>query len=246
MKKYIVANWKANPNTLLDASRLINEYLKLDRKSVDLIVCPPYTFLSVFKNTKIKLGAQNISSFDSGPYTGEVTASMLKSVGIKYCIVGHSERRKMGETTEDITRKLRLLLKNNITPILCIGEKVRGTNGEHFSEISENLIQSIKDLPKKSISNIIVAYEPLWAISTENNGAITCEMLNETIIFIKKVLSDFVGRKFASNIKIVYGGSVDDKTIKDLNHSESLDGFLIGKASLKSTSLKKILQIFSL
>lgn len=242
MKKYVVLNWKANPDTLVNASKLLGEYLKLDYKKVDLVVCSPTPFLFALKNKKIKLGAQDVSSFDGGAHTGEVTASALKSVGVKYCIVGHSERRRMGETTEEIVKKIKLLTKNNIIPILCIGERERGLNGEHFTEISDMLTESIKDLPKKSLTNIIVAYEPIWAISTENNGAITSEVLSETIIYIKKILSDIVGRKIASNIKIIYGGSVDEKIVKELSSTESLDGFLVGKAGLKSNSVKKIFE----
>lgn len=214
MKKYIFANWKANPLTFVEAKKLLGEYLKIDRKKADIIVCPPASFIFGLKNKKIKIGAQDVSCFLNGSHTGEVTAPMLKSIGVSYCIVGHSERRKKGETDEVVAEKLKLLLKNKITPILCVGEKQRGGDGEHFNEITNMLLSAIKDVPKKMITNIVIAYEPVWAISTEKNGAITPEILNESLIFIKKILNDFAGKQIASKVLIIYGGSVDAKVVK--------------------------------
>lgn len=242
MKRILyVANWKANPKTLKEAEKEISLIKKQKPKYADLIVCPPYPFLQSIAKSNISLGAQNVSICKEGPHTGEITASMIKSVGAGFCIVGHSERRALGETSQEVSMKMKALFKIGIKPILCIGEHSRGGDGEHFQEITKILTNSLEGLSKQEIKHVIVAYEPVWAISSEHNGAIDPHMLEETTIFIKKVLKDLTGEKVVTN-KILYGGSVDSKNIKSFLLS-GVDGFLIGKMSLKASSLVKIMQI---
>lgn len=240
-KKLVIANWKSNPKTLKEAISLFSSFKNLKNTSSDIVVCAPLPFLGNIKSGLIKVGAQNVSINSEGPFTGEVTASMLKSVGVTYCIVGHSERRKMGETSLEVSLKAKKLLKEKITPIVCVGEKERGQNGEHFEEISSILLASIQNIPKNQLSGIIVAYEPLWAISTENKGVIDAATLQETIIFFKKILTDYAGKLIASKVTIIYGGSVDSKNALEILQNGGVSGFLVGKASLSIKTFGPIL-----
>lgn len=239
-KTLLIANWKANPVSVKEAIKLFSLIKKIKKTNQDVVVCLPGTYIGFVKGGAVKIGAQNVSEKNSGPYTGEVAASMLKSVGASYCIVGHSERRKMGEDNNMISEKIKNLLKVNIIPILCIGEKERGHNGEHFKEITDMLLSSIVSIPKKNLEKIVLAYEPLWAISTENKGAMDADAVHETVIFLKKVLNDALGKNISSKIKIIYGGSVDSKNAKEIIEKSGADGFLVGRASLSFKSFKAI------
>lgn len=240
MKKILyVANWKANPKTLLEAKKEIAIIKKQKPKNADLVICPPTAFLYPLAKEGLSLGAQDVSIFKDGSHTGEITVSMLKSIGAKFCIVGHSERRSRGESSSDIALKIKLLLSAKIIPIVCIGEHARGGDGEHFNEIRSMLTASLDGLNKKEKKQVIVAYEPIWAISTEHNGAIDASALEETVIFIKKLLKDMTEEKTVSN-KVLYGGSVDQKNVKEFSLTP-VDGFLIGKMSIKANTFLKII-----
>jgi len=239
-KTLVIANWKANIESLKEVTNFILEIKKKTQKNQEFILCAPFVFAAAIKSKGVTLGAQDVSNVTRGSHTGEVTAKMLKSVGVQYCIVGHSERRKRGETDQMVSEKVKNLLKGKITPILCIGEKIRGLNGEHFEEISNMLLSSLKDVPKASLASIVVTYEPVWAISTEKNGATDPETVREAIIFIKKVLTDHLGKKIASKVKVIYGGSVDPKNVREIKNVGTAEGFLIGKASLNPKSFLQI------
>jgi triosephosphate isomerase len=235
-----IANWKANPGTFKDAKALFDGIKKIKNKNQEIVICAPFTYVGLLKASAIKSGAQSVSEISGGAYTGEVTAEMLRSVGVAYCIVGHSERRKRGESSTEVSEKIKQLLKYKITPILCVGEKARGHNGEHFEEITHMLLASIAGIPKSQLSNLVLAYEPLWAISTEKNGSMDAEMIHETMLFLRKVLTDTLGKKIAQNIRIIYGGSVDSKNAHDVLTKGMAQGFLVGKAGL---NIKSVLQI---
>lgn len=165
---------------------------------------------------------------------------MLKSVGVNFCIVGHSERRAMGETVEIISKKIKRALENKITPIVCIGEKSRDAEGQFFIDLRSIIESTLAGISKNDVTKIILAYEPLWAISTEGKGAITAELLRETSIFIRRTLSELYGNKIGTKIPILYGGSVNSKNAKEIVVTGGVDGLLIGKASLNS---KEFIQI---
>ena len=242
MKKIIIANWKQNPKKLSEARKIITDLKKLSRKPrFEVVVCPPLPFISALGRAKsLSLGAQDVSFEKEGAHTGEVSASQLRSVGISYVIVGHSERRAMGETSEIVAKKALAALKEKISPIICIGEKERHSEGAHWQVISREIHASLAGIPRSVISRIVMAYEPIWAIGSSSKGAMRAEDVGESAIFIKKVLSEIYGNTTASKVRIVYGGSVDDKNAKDIANASGVSGFLVGRQSLKPKSFLSI------
>ncbi len=238
----MIANWKATPDSLKVALKNISLISKMSSPGVSKIICAPFVFVPLIKSKSLIMGAQDVSLFTEGAHTGEVTAKMLASIGVKYVILGHSERRKMGEDREIIKEKITRALSAGISPVVCIGEKDRDSDGEFFGLLREELHALFKSVPKKNLSKIVIAYEPIWAISTENKGAIDPNVLRETLVFIRKIMHDIVGNKEASKIKIIYGGSVDHKNAKEIIKEGGAEGFLVGKASQNPALFEKLLK----
>jgi triosephosphate isomerase len=248
--RIVIGNWKMNPLSLKEAEKLLTNISKSisSTKKTEIIVCPPFVYLEKLKkiSRKISLGAQDSFGRDTGAYTGEVSGDMLVNMGIKYVILGHSERRNIlngiGETNETINKKLKASLGAGLTPILCIGENTRDENHEYLSFIKTQLEESLDGVSKNYISKIIIAYEPVWAIG---KGALPAkpEEFLEMNIFIKKILSDKFGSKMIEGIKIVYGGSVDEKNTLDFIKNGKADGFLVGRASLNEKKFSNIVKI---
>ena len=210
-------------------------------KNAKIVYCPPYTLLNLFveklKKTKIEVGAQNCHQFDkSGPCTGSINARMIKQLGCRYVIIGHSENRAEGETNSLINKKIKSALKNNLKVILCIGETLNEKKRNLTKKILSNQIR--KCLEKiKNFNNLIIAYEPVWSIGT---GIIPKnDDLKNNIIYIKK----FLKKKLKLNkSKILYGGSVNPKNINDLTNINEIDGFLVGGASQKANKFIDIIK----
>ena len=197
--------------------------------SSKIILCPTSTYLALYNLNNIELGAQNVSKDEIGAHTGEIAATQLASLNVKYCIVGHSERRQeLKESSEDTNKKIKNLFSKNITPILCVGEtKEEKELGKTTSLIKEQLKIAIKDLSEKEMNNIIIAYEPIWSIGT---GLIpTIEDIEEVLSLIKEILP---------NAKCLYGGSANDQNIDYLKTSNLIDGYLLGGLSLKPEKLQ--------
>ena len=234
-KKIIIANWKANPNSLEEAVLMAKKIeAGLKQSNIEVVIAPPFPFLEgvgrVLK--KAKLGSQNSFFAKSGPYTGEVSINQLKSLSVKCVIVGHSERRSnLGETDEIINKKILSLLENGFRPILCVGEKERKDSA---AIIKDELQKALKGVKKNSLKNLIVAYEPIWAIST-TSGAIadTPDNAFRIKIYIKKIISNLYGREAADIVKIIYGGSVNSSNIAGFLEEGQMDGALVGGAGLK-------------
>lgn len=248
-KKLVIANWKMNPSTLKEATTLFSEIKKTSRKySINVVICTPYSFTGIFSDKvsgNVSLGAQNVFFEKQGAFTGEVSAKMLSSLRVSYVIVGHSERRKLGETNEQVSKKALQVLSEKMLPVICIGEKERDGDGAFFHMIKEQILESLEGVSKKNISKVIIAYEPLWAISTEGKGAMEPHQIHETVIFIKKVLSDKYGKQDATKVKILYGGSVDGENAREAVTLGGCDGVLVGKASLKIKTFEPILKAIS-
>ena len=199
-----------------------------------VIACPTLLNINLFVLSKVSLGAQNVSSRDEGAYTGEVSAKDLKSSGVEYCIVGHSERREyQKETNEEIHEKIVKLLENDIRPILCVGEtKEEREQNKTNSIIKEELDIAIKDLTAEEKSKIIVAYEPIWAIGT---GLIpTIAEIDEVLKMIKEMLPDS---------PVLYGGSANNSNVEELKESKLIEGYLLGGLSLKVNDLKQFIKL---
>lgn len=249
-KFLIVANWKMNPDSPGRAALLAN---KIERsltriRNVDVVIAPPFPFLlpiaAVVK--RAKLGSQNMFWHDCGPYTGEVSWHQLKHLKVDYVIVGHSERKIfLGETDEMIHNKVCVLLENSMTPILCVGERER--LGDDIPEIvGEQIKAALKGVKKNFLKKLIIAYEPIWAISTMPNARPdTPASAFQAVIYIRKVVSELYGRSIGNEIQIIYGGSVNAKNIKGFLEEGRMQGALVGGASLDAAEFAKIVAIAS-
>ncbi len=247
MKKIVIANWKMNPTKLSDAKKIIDGTKKIAKKTnIDVVACPPLVFSNLLSNSKRPmLGAQNTFFEKEGAFTGEVSPLMLNSLGFSYVIVGHSERRAMGESSEVVAKKATLCLANKLSPIICIGEKERNSSAEHWQEIKWQLVDSLQGVTKLNVKKCIIAYEPVWAIGKKSVGPMAPGDVAESAIFIKKVLAEMFGSKIAEGVRIVYGGSVDAKIAKNIMLAGNVAGFLLGRASLNTKELEEIVSSVS-
>ena len=225
--KLLVANHKMNLT-----KEEITAYLDKMRNHLpgkaEVVFCPSFPYLDLFKREGYQIGSQNVGLIEKGSLTGEVSASQLRSVGVTYGIVGHSERRqKLNETDEMIRTKIELLEKESITPILCIGETLEEhLNGKTNEVLERQLSEDLKNHSEETLSKVVIAYEPIWAIGT---GKIPSnEEIYRTVEFIRSVLQ----KHFHQTTKILYGGSINQENIITLETIENLDGYLVGGASL--------------
>ena len=234
-----------NPVTLEEAKNIFKSTKKTAEKlkSLEVIVCPPFVYLPTLLKSKtniISIGAQDTYFEMQGSFTGEVSPAMLKDLGVKYVIVGHSERRAKGDTDEMISKKVSILLENGIKPILCFGEKERSEDGSHLDFLKNQIKNSLNKVPKKNINNLLIAYEPIWAIGAKE--AMLPEDIYEMSIFIKKVLSDIYGQNEAIAIPVLYGGSVNFRNATDIFIKGQIDGLLVGRESVNISGFKELLK----
>lgn len=247
-RKVIAGNWKMN-NDLSESQNLITRLtggLSNLKINCDVIICPPYTSLSeantLTKNTIMKLGAQNLYHEDNGAFTGEISPSMLKSVGCEYVIIGHSERRTIfKETNESINKKIKKALEHKLKVIFCIGESLEEREKNITNDIVEKqVIQGLQDNTEKDISNMIIAYEPVWAIGTGRNA--TPQQAQDVHSFIRKLIEEKYSSTIAEELTIQYGGSVKPDNAKELLSQPDIDGALVGGACLKAESFIEIIK----
>lgn len=250
-KILIVANWKMNPDSILKVNELIKKFDFSVSKNREIVICPPapfiYPLLQIVKNNNlnkkiknVKIGAQNISEYESGAYTGEYSGKQIASIGASYVILGHSERRRMGEESLDVAEKVRIAIKNNLTPIVCVGESVRDEKGQYHNFVQEQILISLGNISKNNISKVIIAYEPVWAIGKDAKRETTKEEALEMNIFIKKIISDKFGKNAAENATILYGGSVNEKNYEEYLEYSRFNGLLVGGASLDAKKFNVI------
>lgn len=243
-KSIIAANWKMY-FTVEEAKNYISEIKDLIKDtSCEVVIFPPHVSISTVKEeaqgTNILIGAQNMHFEDQGAFTGEISPIMLKSLGVEYVIIGHSERRTyFNEDNDMINKKLKTAFKYGIKPILCVGECLKDREaGTTFPYIERQLKLALVGLKKSEIENLAIAYEPIWAIGTGRTA--TADVANETIGYIRSVIKDLYGYEIAANIRILYGGSVKPGTIKEQMEKEHIDGALVGGASLIVEDFAKI------
>ncbi|MCD4737457.1 MAG: triose-phosphate isomerase [Bacteroidales bacterium] len=247
--KIVAGNWKMN-KTFDEADTLIDDLIAQTKKLCELknttvIICPPYLYLEVARDktidTFMNVGAQNLSEYSKGAYTGEVSASMLESMGIEYCIIGHSERRKyFAESDEQLYKKVLEALKNNIFPIFCCGELLEEReSGNHFEVVRSQLKNTILKLDKIDFGNVIIAYEPVWAIGTGKTA--TSGQAQEMHEFIRNLISEKYDKLVAASSQILYGGSCNSKNAAELFSMSDVDGGLIGGASLDAAEFMNII-----
>lgn len=246
--KVVAGNWKMN-NDINSSVTLINEIknnLSQKQLNVKVIICPPFTSLekaySLIKDTSIKLGAQNMYFEQSGAFTGEISPVMLKSVGCEYVILGHSERRTIfGETNQLINKKIKSAIKNGLKPIFCIGETLNEREeGKTFEIVETQIREGLEGINEEELSNLIIAYEPVWAIGTGRNA--TPEQAEEVHQFIRNLIAKLYSEKLSENLIIQYGGSVKPENSKDIMSQPNVDGALVGGACLNADSFIKIIE----
>lgn len=246
-RKYlIVGNWKSAPETIIEARKnfRIIKSKKIDARKIIPVICPPLLFLvdlsKKYTGKVYKFATQNFYLNDGVPHTGETTLDQLVDLKVEYAIIGHAERREIGETNSLVAEKVKHSLDKNITPILCIGEKERDLKGEYLKFLEEQLIESLAKVQKSSLNKIVIAYEPVWAIG--GNKSVGHEDIYTINIFIKKTLSSIYGRKEAFEVPILYGGSVDAENCNQILKSGKIDGLLIGRASSNPYSFSDVLK----
>lgn len=247
-KNIIIGNWKMNLK-INSSQKLIKDIQRnlgqKDFENCNIIVCPSNIHLENVKSkikTKISLGCQNLFWEKDGAYTGEISTSMMKNIGCKYAIIGHSERRiYLNETNEMINKKIKACQENNITPILCIGESAsQRKNNKTKLFIKKQILSAYKGIDIKKFKNIIIAYEPIWAIGSSNPAC--PEDANEVATYIKNLLSDSYKNISENTISVLYGGSVNAKNINSFMNMNEIDGSLVGGESIKSTGFVGIIK----
>lgn len=243
-RKIVIGNWKMNVIDEETAKSVMKSVkttgARLSRTQT--VVCPPFTYIGLLKSSsKVLLGAQDVFYEEKGSFTGNVSVPMLISVGVRYVIVGHSERRKAGETDEVVSQKTAAVLKSEaLKAVVCVGEAVRDSQGDYLGFLREQIRVSLGKVQKKQLEDLIVAYEPVWAIGApEPMGS---RDVHETTIFIKKTLSDMFGQEEALKIPILYGGAVFANNAKQIVVEGEVDGLLVGRESINPPGFAELLK----
>ncbi len=243
-RKIIVGNWKMNPTSLTDAQNNFKKVRQVaDRlSSIYVVVCPPTIYISKFTSTpgSLGIGAQNTHFETQGAFTGEISPVMLKDIGVTHVIVGHSERRTAGETDEIVAKKVQAVLEAGIHPIVCVGEMERDSHAIYLETLKNQIKNSLVKVPKKLISQLIVAYEPVWAIGAKE--AVEPAIIEEMAIFVRKVLSDIFGQENAIKTPILYGGSINFRNAPEIITRGKVDGLLVGRESVNTPGFVELLK----
>lgn len=247
MRKPIIAgNWKMF-KTATEAVAFIEDVKgKAELAGVESVICAPYTSLPALveavKGTSLKIGAQNIHWEEQGAFTGEISGAMLQDLGVNYVIIGHSERRAyFSETDEQVNQKVHLAFKYGLIPIICVGEKLEEKEAGQTNEVCKTQVSAaLKDLSKEQVAQLVIAYEPIWAIGTGKSS--TANDANEVIAYIRTLIAETYDNATAEQVRIQYGGSVNPDNIVEFMNASQIDGALVGGASLAPESYIKLVQ----
>ncbi len=249
MKKLIIGNWKLYVKTVDEGKKVlkaIEKKLPRGLKS-EIVVCPP-TALAValrreYKSSRIAIGAQDIFWEKDGAHTGAVSPAHIGSSGIKYTLVGHSERRALGETDEEVAKKAVAAIASKLHPVICVGETERDADGRFFSVIEKSVKGSLSRIEPKDAGKFTIAYEPVWAIG--KTEAASPRMAAEAILYIRKTIVDMWGREKAMKVRIIYGASVSAENAEGFAHEKAIQGLLPGRASVDAVEFTNIIRAFS-
>lgn len=234
-KKLVIGNWKMNIFTVKEAKKLVEGIKKgsLKAKNTDVVVCPPFVYVADLKglvSKKVALGVQNIFEEAQGSYTGEVSAQHLSQFKVSYVIIGHSERRVRGESDGSVSKKVSRALENKLIPVLCIGESARDDHGDYLSFVKQQLSSGLSGVSKSMISDVVIAYEPVWAIGAKE--AMNSHQVHEMSLYIQKCIKEMYGA-MAPMPRILYGGAVNADNAREIVDRGYVDGLLVGRESLK-------------
>jgi triosephosphate isomerase len=246
-KKFVAGNWKMN-TTVDEAVALAKDVVKTvgNVTDVDVAVCPPFTNLQavaeILKGSSVKLGAQDVHWESKGAYTGKVSCSMLKSVGVTYVIVGHSEQRQyFHETDETVNKKVKAVLASGLLPIICVGETLEERKSGKMDSVIERQVEgAFSGIEASVVNKCTIAYEPVWAIGTGETA--TPKQANDAHIFIRNIIEKLYNKEIAASLRIQYGGSMKPDNAKELLAQSDVDGGLIGGASLKASDFAGIVK----
>lgn len=256
MSKLIIANWKMNPPTLAEARTLLSVIKKtaLVVRNVTTVIAPPTVFLQPLavssRAKRLQFGVQNMHFATMGPQVGEVSATQVREVGASYVLIGHSARRELGETDKEVTKKVSAALAAKLTPVVFVGERERDAHGNFLRVIRKQVKDAFTETPRSRIKDVILVYEPVWAISTASprlrsagtNGGITTNEIHQMTLFVRKVLTESFGIAMARKIKILYGGSVNANNAEEVLGVPGIEGAAVGGASLDAKEFGVILR----
>ncbi len=233
----LVGNWKTAPEKTSDASSLSRTALALTKKykkQIEIVVCPSFVHLvPVVKISKaLKVGAQTAAPSHDGAQTGLCSVGQLRSLGVSYVIVGHSESRARGETNATTAEIVSRVFEKKLIPILCVGERERDAHGWYLSEVKDQIETALAGISKASLKQLVIAYEPVWAIGAHATREATPSESLEMIIYIRKIITDMFGSRAGDTIRILYGGSVNEKNARQFIIDGGADGLLVGRVSL--------------
>jgi triosephosphate isomerase (TIM) len=235
-KKLIIGNWKMSPATLVEAKKLVANVSKtaLKLRKTTTVLAPSFVHIASFSNKKSKIlwGAQDVCEKSAGAATGEVNVKMLKDLHVQFVIIGHSERRMMGETNDLIAKKVVTTLAEGLKPVLCIGEVVRDNDGEYLNELKTQLLECISQVKRGDMLDLIIAYEPVSAIGATE--ALNSHDIHTSVLYIRKVLAEHFSKDLALSAMILYGGTVNLDNAPDIIKNGGVDGLLVGRASLSN------------
>lgn len=241
----VIGNWKMNPQTITLGTKLGTELKKKLQtiKGTEVVVVPPFTHIESVRKSRngsgaYALGAQNVHPAKLGAFTGEISLPMLQALEVTYVILGHSERRTLGEKDTFINEKLLATIKVGLVAIVCVGEDKRDINGHYLTHIEMQVRKALAQVSKAKLGQVVIAYEPIWAIGTGKNA--TAGDIHEMKLFIEKILSDIYDRNAAQKVRIIYGGSVTAQNAEVLHREGMMDGFLVGGASLHPEEFAQI------
>lgn len=252
IEKIVIGNMKMNITNSLEREQYFNALKKeLGGKKLhktEIVICPPVIYLESFVKSfgsRLKIGVQNIFWEDKGSYTGEISPRMARNFGASYVIIGHSERRKyFGETNQTVNMKVAAALKNSLMPVVCVGEtKVEKQRNQTMQIISNQLKGSLRNISRAKMEKIIITYEPVWAVGTDNVPS--SHEIMEAKVLIKKILVQLYDKKTAENARILYGGSVNSSSVKQVCVESAMDGALVGRESLSPFEFLKIAEIIN-
>ncbi len=244
----IIGNWKAYVESGAKAKTLYAGAKRLALKGThEIVLAPalPYIGMLAGGKSSVALAAQDVSVSIGGAETGEVTAGLLAELGVSYVLAGHSERRARGETDDVVAEKVRHILAHGMTPVLCIGERERDHDAQYLKSIRAQVSSVMGVLSPKERLAVVIAYEPIWAIGKSGADAIQAHDLSEMVLYIRKILSDFIPGRANTKVRIIYGGSVDAGNIRALASGTDVEGFLVGRASTDVATFSSLVKVLS-
>lgn len=248
MKYLIIANWKMNPVTYKEARKLLDSTRRATEsaKKVALIVAPPSIYLrdlrDSYKGKRIAFAAQNAHFEKSGSFTGEISPAQIKDSKITHVILGHAERRAVGESDDLIKNKIIAALAGGLVPILCVGETKRNSDGDHYTFVRTQLTAALEDVPAAKVGGVVIAYEPVWAIGADKS--MSPREMHEMAIFIRKMIVEMHGN-VGMSMKILYGGAIDETNAAQMLTEGNVDGLLVGRASVEPARFKALIETVS-